>query len=152
MRTRRHNKSTHLREGEALSVNPVLPSLKQLIHIWLDRLNTRFVRWTRPLNTSLRPETIADLGRSKSELMAEDALLRQQLIILKRQVKRQACTNADRLLLYYWQGWSGHGNKCSSSFNQKHFYVGIMKAFASFEGRSQRQRQHKLKCQQRPLR
>jgi hypothetical protein len=43
--------------------------------------------------------TIADLGRSKSELMAENALLRQQLIILKRQVKRPACTKRDRLLL-----------------------------------------------------
>jgi hypothetical protein len=43
--------------------------------------------------------TIADLGRSKSELMAENVLLRQQLVILKRQVKRPACTKADRLLL-----------------------------------------------------
>jgi hypothetical protein len=43
--------------------------------------------------------TIADLGRSKSELMAENALLRQQLIMLKRQVKRPACTKTDRVLL-----------------------------------------------------
>jgi len=43
--------------------------------------------------------TIADLGRSKSELMAENALLRQQLVILKRQVKRPACTKRDRILL-----------------------------------------------------
>jgi len=58
-----------------------------------------FVCWTRPLTPSLLLETIADLGRSKSQLMAENALLRQQLIILKRQVKRPACTKADRLLL-----------------------------------------------------
>ena len=31
--------------------------------------------------------------------MAENALLRQQLIILQRQVKRPACTNTDRMLL-----------------------------------------------------
>jgi putative transposase len=31
--------------------------------------------------------------------MAENALLRQQLIILKRQVKRPACTQTDRILL-----------------------------------------------------
>jgi transposase InsO family protein len=42
---------------------------------------------------------MADLGRSKSELMAENALLRQQLIILKRQVKRPTCTKTDRLFL-----------------------------------------------------
>jgi putative transposase len=42
--------------------------------------------------------TIADLGRSKSELLAENALLRQQLIVFKRQVKQPAYTKADRLL------------------------------------------------------
>src|SRR5260221_12511683 len=42
---------------------------------------------------------LVDLGRSKAELVAENALLRQQLIILKRQVKRPACTKTDRILL-----------------------------------------------------
>ncbi len=95
----RHNKSPHLREGEALSVNPLLPYLKLLIRLCLSRLHTRFVRWTRPFTPSLLLGTIADLGRSKSELMAENALLRQQLIILKRQVKRPVYTKTDRILL-----------------------------------------------------
>ena len=43
--------------------------------------------------------TLTDLGRNKSELISEHALLRQQLLILKRQVKRPACTKTDRLLL-----------------------------------------------------
>jgi hypothetical protein len=43
--------------------------------------------------------TVADLARSKSELVAENALLRQQLLILRRHVKRPACTKTDRLLL-----------------------------------------------------
>ena len=80
-------------------MNPVLSSLKQLFHLYLGRLHSRFVHWTRPLNVSLLLGTIADLGRSKSELMAEDAFLRQQLITLKRQVKRPTCTKGDRLLL-----------------------------------------------------
>jgi putative transposase len=80
-------------------VNPVLSSLKRLIRLCLDRSHTNYVRWTRPLTPSLLLGTIADLGRSKSELMAENALLRQQLIILKRQVKRPACTKTDRVLL-----------------------------------------------------
>ena len=71
-------------------MNPVLPYLKQLIRLRLARLHTGLVRWTRPFTPSLLLLTIADLGRSKSELMAENALLRQQLIILKRQVKRPA--------------------------------------------------------------
>jgi putative transposase len=40
-----------------------------------------------------------DLARSRAELIAENALLRQQLIILSRQVKRPACTRTDRILL-----------------------------------------------------
>ena len=80
-------------------MNPVLLSLIRLIRSCLDRFHIRFVRWMRPHNTSLLLGTIADLGRSKSELIAENALLRQQLIILKRQVKRPACTKVDRLLL-----------------------------------------------------
>ena len=43
--------------------------------------------------------TLTDLARSKSELVAENALLRQQIIILRRQVKRPACTKTDRMLL-----------------------------------------------------
>ena len=40
-----------------------------------------------------------DLARTRADLIAENALLRQQLIILSRQVKRPACTGTDRLLL-----------------------------------------------------
>src|SRR5205823_8077397 len=42
---------------------------------------------------------LADLARTKPELLAENALLRQQLLILRRQVKRPRCTPADRALL-----------------------------------------------------
>jgi len=42
---------------------------------------------------------MADLVKSKTELVAENALLRQQLIILRRQVKRAACTKTDRLVM-----------------------------------------------------
>jgi len=62
-------------------------------------LSARLTRWTKPLTSSLPLQTLADLGRSKSELVAENTLLRQQLIILKRQVKRPACPKTDRLLL-----------------------------------------------------
>ena len=74
-------------------------------HLWrlkngcLDALSSCFTRWTKPPRTSLPLSTLTDLGRSKSELMAENALLRQQLIILKRQVKRPTFTRTDRILL-----------------------------------------------------
>src|SRR6266487_4919329 len=62
-------------------------------------LHHRFVAWTKPSNTSLMLGTVTDFARSKSELVAENALLRQQLIILHRQVKRPTYAKTDRLIL-----------------------------------------------------
>lgn len=77
----------------------ILSRLKRLVGTHVMVLRARFIHWTKPLTSSLPLGTLADLGRSKSELIAENALLRQQLIILKRQVNRPACTKADRFLL-----------------------------------------------------
>jgi hypothetical protein len=55
--------------------------------------------WIKPPTTSLVLGTLADLYRSKTELLAENALLRQQLIILRRQVKRPSFQKTDRFLL-----------------------------------------------------
>jgi putative transposase len=66
---------------------------------WDALSSSRLTRWTKPLGSSLPLSTLTDLGRSKSELIVENALLRQQLIILRRQVKRPACTKTDCLLL-----------------------------------------------------
>jgi putative transposase len=80
-------------------VGRVLPHLLPLGRYCLDMLHSRFLRWTKPLSTSLLLGTLTDLSRSKPELIAENALLRQQLIILRRQVKGPACNKADRTLL-----------------------------------------------------
>jgi putative transposase len=77
----------------------VFTPLQRLVVGFLDALSSRFARWTKPFRNSLPFSTLTDLGRSKFELIAENALLRQQLIILRRQVKRPACTKTDRLLL-----------------------------------------------------
>jgi hypothetical protein len=80
-------------------VNLVLPQIKRLFRSCLDLLSSRFALCTQPLTSSLLLGSLVDLSRSKSQLIAENALLRQQLIILKRQVNRPACTKADRMLL-----------------------------------------------------
>ena len=54
----------------------VVTSLRWLKDGCLHALSARFARWTKPLRTSLSLQTMADLGRSKSELIAENALLR----------------------------------------------------------------------------
>src|SRR5437764_11985299 len=77
----------------------VFTSLQQLKVCCLHALSSRFTRWTKPLRTSLPLSTLADLGRSRSELIAENALLRQQLIVLRREVKRPTFTRTDRMLL-----------------------------------------------------
>jgi hypothetical protein len=77
----------------------ILSHLKRLVGPSVKGLRARFLQWTKPLTSSLPLGTLADLGRSKAELVAENALLRQQLIILRRQVKRPVCTKRDRVLL-----------------------------------------------------
>jgi len=64
----------------------------------LQSIQHHFVDWTKPATTSLRLGTVADLARNKSELVAENALLRQ-LMILSRQVKRPVFKKTDRMLL-----------------------------------------------------
>ncbi len=75
------------------------PFMKRLTGLCLQSLHQCFVAWTAPGTSSLMLATLIDLSRSKSQLVAENALLRQQLIILRRQVKRPACTKTDRMLL-----------------------------------------------------
>ena len=54
---------------------------------------------TKPTNSSLVRGSLQDLARTKPQLIAENALLRQQLIVLNRSVKRPCLTATDRSLL-----------------------------------------------------
>jgi putative transposase len=58
----------------------------------------RLRRWTKPDNHALVLNAALDLTRGKSELVLENMLLRQQLIVLKRQGKRPALSWRDRTL------------------------------------------------------
>src|SRR5215210_4332125 len=62
-------------------------------------LRRRLRAAARPAAAPLLNGTVADLARTKPELLAENAFLRQQLIVLRRQVRRPRCTPADRALL-----------------------------------------------------
>jgi putative transposase len=87
----------------------LLESLSRLIHTCCDTLNRGVVRWTRPSPSGLVLGTAADLTRSKPALIAENALLRQQLIILRRQISRPRLSTKDRfrlvLLASRVRGW-----------------------------------------------
>ena len=62
----------------------ILPFVTRLTRRCLRSLHNRFVAWAKPDTTSLTLGMLTDQARSKSELVAENALLRQQLIILRR--------------------------------------------------------------------
>ena len=80
-------------------MHAILISIKRLASICFQALNQCFLSWTKPSHSSLLLGTVADLARTKSELVAENALLRQQLIVLRRRVKRPVYAKTDRLLL-----------------------------------------------------
>jgi hypothetical protein len=70
----------------------------------------QILAWIKPLHPTLLGGTFPDLVRSRAGLLAENTLLRQQLIILNRQVKRPQLTNRDRVrlvilsrLTHFWE-------------------------------------------------
>lgn len=81
-----------------------------LISLTRDRMHSPFQavkrnlrQWTKPDNKALVLSTALDVTRSKPELVLENMLLSQQLIVLKRQVKRPALSWRDRTLFVRWQ-------------------------------------------------
>ena len=68
---------------------------RALVH----RLGRRLLALTRPSTAPLVVDALADLPRDKRTLIAENALLRHQLVILRRGVTRPRCTPTDRALL-----------------------------------------------------
>ena len=67
------------------------------ILLWLQE---HLKRWIKPA-TSVLISALSDLTRSRTDLLIENALLRQQLIVLKRQIKRPQLKNPDRFRLVF---------------------------------------------------
>jgi len=75
---------------------------KNIIHSikrFITNLKDHIKQWSRPTTIKLAAEALADLKRSRKDLIAENALLRQQLIVLNRQVKHPQLTPGDRMRL-----------------------------------------------------
>ena len=77
-------------------------NLPSFIRRCLDSLchdvKQRLRRWTKPDHQGFALNVVLDLTRSKSELVLENALVRQQVIVLQRPVKRPTLTRRDRAL------------------------------------------------------
>jgi hypothetical protein len=63
----------------------------------INRIKNKIKQLTKPTTPSPAMGTISDLPRSKTDLIVENAILRQQVIVLNRQVKRPQLTAGDRL-------------------------------------------------------
>ncbi len=69
----------------------------EILH-WLQE---RVKHWTKPATSALIIGILSDLTRKRTDLVVENALLRPQLIVLKRQIKQQQLTNYDRFRLVF---------------------------------------------------
>ena len=65
----------------------------------LPALQRRLRIVTKPVDQGVMTGALADLVRGRPALVAENAFLRQQLLILRRGAKRPRCTPTDRALL-----------------------------------------------------
>jgi hypothetical protein len=75
----------------------LLERVRPFVRTAIRALARRVARSTRPAtSTSLMVGTVADLVRSRPDLVAENALLRQQLIVLARTAKRPAFSDQCR--------------------------------------------------------
>ena len=64
-----------------------------------NRVKDTFKKWTRPATVTLAVGAVSDMTRNRQDLLVENAILRQQLIVLKRSVKRPQFTTGDRTRL-----------------------------------------------------
>src|SRR4051794_24176225 len=78
-------------------LSPLRRSLWTVLGRVVGKAEERFKRWSKP--ATLLEEAVADLLQTRPELIAENARLRQQLIVLERQVKHPTFTPLDRGLL-----------------------------------------------------
>src|SRR5919206_3724287 len=76
-----------------------LTQLRQRVQRGVDALRARVSRRTRPGPVALAAGLAADLTRSRHDLLLENALLRQQLLVLQRAARRPRFTSLDRGLL-----------------------------------------------------
>ncbi len=83
----------------------ILNRFQSMLQGGLQRVAQLVSHWTKPSSASLPLSAVADLARSKPQLIAENLLLRQQLVVLNRAAKRPRFTRADRYRLVLFASW-----------------------------------------------
>src|SRR4051794_39302797 len=85
--------------GVRTMLSQFFASVSRVVRSGLKLLKWKINAWTKPNTAALAISALADITRTKPELIAENAFLRQQLIVLQRSVKRPKITASDRWLL-----------------------------------------------------
>ena len=75
-------------------IKALIGSLKR----FASRVKQYVKQRSKPAFPSMAVESRSDLRRSRKDLIIENAILRQQLIVLNRQVKRPQLTQGDRVI------------------------------------------------------
>ena len=92
-------------------INFIARKIKQVTQQAVTWLETRFKQWTTPATSQQVIGMLADLKRSKRELIAENMFLRQQLSVLERQVVHPKVAQRDRQVLVLLRVGSEAGEK-----------------------------------------
>jgi hypothetical protein len=82
------------RFGVGSMIKALIGSLKR----FASRVKQYVKQRSKPAFPSMAVESRSDLRRSRKDLIIENAILRQQLIVLNRQVKRPQLTQGDRVI------------------------------------------------------
>jgi hypothetical protein len=76
-----------------------------------NRVKEAIKTFIKPVTVSLVIGAAADMTKSKKDLVAENAILRQQLIVLKRQAKRPKFNDGDRFRLVFLSTLTNYWDK-----------------------------------------
>ena len=79
-------------------VGRILNQVQSIVQRGVRALGAAISRLTKPVAHSPAADTLVDLARTKPQLIAENMVLRQQLIVLSRSVKRPRFTQTDRAI------------------------------------------------------
>ena len=100
--------------------------------------------WLKPTTVSLAIGVITDLSRSRADLLVENALLRRQLIVLYRQIKRPQLTNGDRfriVLLARCTKFWGHALLLIQPNTLLRWHRGLFRLYWRFKSKNMRKKQ-----------
>lgn len=111
---------------------------KKMIKVGVQWVENKLLQQTRPSRITVVVGTAADVVRTRAELIAENALLGQQLVVLRRSVKRPKLTNTDRRLLVVLGHWVHRWRDALQSSSRIRCWSGIASYSSWSGGTSQR--------------